>query len=76
MGMIKNSYVVLSDEDGWYHFYIHGDSKPNTDECIKSKYTALKNSDIELMDGFIEITGYEYAFPEMTPAINCNGFSS
>lgn len=60
MKILKNSYVVLSYEDGWYHFYIHGDNKPNTDECIKSVYTVLKNSDIELMDGFLEITGYEY----------------
>ena len=60
MEIVKNSYVVLSYEDGWYHFYIYGDNKPNIDECIKSNYTVYKNANIELMDGFLEITGYEY----------------
>lgn len=60
MEIVRNSYVVLSYEDGWYHFYIHGYNEPNTDECIKSNYTVLKNSNIELTDGFLEITGYEY----------------
>lgn len=60
MEILKNLYVVLSYEDGWYHFYIYGDNKPNTDECIKSNYTVYKNANIELMDGFLEITGYEY----------------
>ena len=60
MEIFKNSYVVLSYEDGWYHFYIYEDNKPNTDECIKSNYTVYKNANIELMDGFLEITGYEY----------------
>lgn len=60
MQMVKDSYVVLSYEDGWYHFYIHGDNKLNTDECIKSNYTVLKNADIYIIDGLLEITGYEY----------------
>lgn len=60
MQIVKDSYVVLSYEDGWYHFYIHGDNKPNTDECIKSNYTVLKNADIYIIDGLLEITGYEY----------------
>lgn len=60
MQIVKDSYVVLSYEDGWYHFYIHRDNKPNTDECIKSNYTVLKNADIYIIDGLLEITGYEY----------------
>ena len=34
MGMIKNSYVVLSYEDGWYHFYMHGDNNLLVKECL------------------------------------------
>lgn len=60
MQIVKDSYVVLSYEDGWYHFYIHGDNKPNTDECIKSNYTVLKNADIYIIDGLLEIVGNEY----------------
>ena len=60
MEILKNLYVVLSYEDGWYHFYIYGDNKPNIDECIKSNYTVYKNANIELIDGLLEITGYEY----------------
>lgn len=58
--IINDSYIVLTYENGWYHFYIHGNNKPNTDECIKSKYTVYKNSNIKYNDGILEVTGYEY----------------
>lgn len=60
MKIIKNSYVVLSYEDGWYHFYIYGDNKPNTDECIKSVYTVYKNANIKYNNGLLEVIGDEY----------------
>ena len=60
MQIVKDSYVVLSYEDGWYHFYIHENNKPNTDECIKSNYTILKNADIYISDGWLEVLGNEY----------------
>lgn len=60
MEIVKNSYVVLSYEDGWYHFYIYGDNKPNTDECIKSVYTVYKNANIKYNNGLLEVIGDEY----------------
>ena len=60
MEILKNSYIVLSYEDGWYYFYIYGDNKPNTDECIKSVYTVYKNANIKYNNGLLEVIGDEY----------------